>query len=598
MNLKSRILIVVAAWCLAGTSAADTTNYEYDNLHRLVHVTYESGAWIHYAYDAVGNRLLDVMNSTPNVGYVYVEIDPNGGGTVDRDPPGDWYAFDQNITLTPQPTGLCSFDHWSGDVPTGHETDDPLTITVGACYTHLVAHFSADHIDEDCDDDGVPDGCEWADTNSNGVLDDCDPLIDRSVLTLENECPWGENAPDQFFDVWNAGLPGTLLDYTIYCSDTWLSVTPSGGTSTGGHIAHTVHYQTTTLPVGEYEATITISDPGAGNNEQTIDVILEVTGRAAVCRDLQTLTAVGTYGEDAPDESFQVWNCGLPGTELHYTIEWSETWLWCEPPSGTLTDDEPYPITVHFDSADLPAGQHLATITVSDPQAAYSPRMVLVVLTIACPAEGWEAWDMNYDGMVSLIGDVPPFVDCVYFTDCGCPGPGCICPGDCNGSGFLSIVGDLQCFVDCVYFGDCEPQRGTWRTSLPGLFTVGGAVYSDLADPLGSGLADVTITVGRLLDASVEAEPAGNEKGQRDIAPAPASQARVLLLQRTRSHGDMGLWQIDNLPPGRYVVTASRQGYQFDHLEAGVVVPGGRMEIVVGPETEATNESIQFLAWP
>jgi hypothetical protein len=60
----------------------------------------------------------------------------------------------------------------------------------------------------------------------------------------------------------------------------------------------------------------------------------------------------------------------------------------------------------------------------------------------------------------------------------------------------------------------------------------------------------------------------------------------------------MGLWQIDSLPPGRYVVTASRPGYQFDHLEAGVVIPGNQIEIVVGPETEAANESIQFLAWP
>jgi hypothetical protein len=59
--------------------------------------------------------------------------------------------------------------------------------------------------------------------------------------------------------------------------------------------------------------------------------------------------------------------------------------------------------------------------------------------------------DWNGDGIVSIIGDVPPFVQCVYFNNCS----GDIDPvavGDCNGDGFISIVGDVPCFVDCVYF--------------------------------------------------------------------------------------------------------------------------------------------------
>jgi hypothetical protein len=62
--------------------------------------------------------------------------------------------------------------------------------------------------------------------------------------------------------------------------------------------------------------------------------------------------------------------------------------------------------------------------------------------------------DWNKDGIVSIVGDVPPFVDCVYFG--GCPGDvDAIAIGDCNGDGILSIVGDVPCFADCVYFGDC-----------------------------------------------------------------------------------------------------------------------------------------------
>ena len=86
MNLGTRILIVLAAACIVSSSAAETITYEYDELHRLIHVTYDDGAWIRYEYDAVGNRLLDVMNSTPGVGYLYATVEPAGSGSIQRDP--------------------------------------------------------------------------------------------------------------------------------------------------------------------------------------------------------------------------------------------------------------------------------------------------------------------------------------------------------------------------------------------------------------------------------------------------------------------------------------------------------------------------------
>ncbi|MEN6425143.1 MAG: hypothetical protein ABFE13_07260 [Phycisphaerales bacterium] len=62
--------------------------------------------------------------------------------------------------------------------------------------------------------------------------------------------------------------------------------------------------------------------------------------------------------------------------------------------------------------------------------------------------------DWNGDGIISIVGDVPPFVQCVYFNDCP-DDMDTLCVGDCNGDGILSIVGDVPCFVECVYFNDC-----------------------------------------------------------------------------------------------------------------------------------------------
>jgi len=60
--------------------------------------------------------------------------------------------------------------------------------------------------------------------------------------------------------------------------------------------------------------------------------------------------------------------------------------------------------------------------------------------------------DINGDGFVSIIGDVPPFVDCVFFENCpGDIGDRC----DINGDGFVCIIGDVRPFVDCVFFENC-----------------------------------------------------------------------------------------------------------------------------------------------
>ncbi len=65
---------------------------------------------------------------------------------------------------------------------------------------------------------------------------------------------------------------------------------------------------------------------------------------------------------------------------------------------------------------------------------------------------------MNWDGFVSIIGDVPWFVQVVYFGDYAgyeqeFPGKDPVLPGDFNGDGVLSIIGDVPGFVSRAYFG-------------------------------------------------------------------------------------------------------------------------------------------------
>jgi hypothetical protein len=111
----------------------------------------------------------------------------------------------------------------------------------------------------------------------------CTPSICLSDSTLTNSCPAGQNAPTQTFEIWNCG-DGTL-NYAVTDDATWLWCDPNSGTSSGEHDSITVHYGSAGLAPGTYTATITISDPAAGNNPQRIAVNLDVGGLNVVWVD-------------------------------------------------------------------------------------------------------------------------------------------------------------------------------------------------------------------------------------------------------------------------------------------------------------------------
>jgi len=100
------------------------------------------------------------------------------------------------------------------------------------------------------------------------------PAISTSTSALSNGCTEGNNASSQSFEVWNSG--GGDLSYSISDNASWLFCTPTSGASNGEHDTITVNYSTSGLSAGTYTAVITISDTGASNSPQTINVTLTV----------------------------------------------------------------------------------------------------------------------------------------------------------------------------------------------------------------------------------------------------------------------------------------------------------------------------------
>lgn len=63
--IKIIICGIVFFLILANSVLAATAQYTYDNLNRLVQVQYDDGTVIQYSYDAVGNRLVQVVTPPP-----------------------------------------------------------------------------------------------------------------------------------------------------------------------------------------------------------------------------------------------------------------------------------------------------------------------------------------------------------------------------------------------------------------------------------------------------------------------------------------------------------------------------------------------------
>ena len=119
---------------------------------------------------------------------------------------------------------------------------------------------------------------ESGDSNEATYPPGLNPTISLSTSGLTTSCSEGSNASSQNFTVQNTG--GGTLSYTISDNRSWLSCTPSSGSSTGEQDSITVNYSTSGLVAGSYSGTITVTDANATNSP---DDIGECNGKSSKC---------------------------------------------------------------------------------------------------------------------------------------------------------------------------------------------------------------------------------------------------------------------------------------------------------------------------
>ncbi|VVB61970.1 Metallo-peptidase family M12B Reprolysin-like protein [uncultured archaeon] len=172
---------------------------------------------------------------------------------------------------------------------------------------------------------------------------------------------FGEKIADQTASatvvIWNTGA-GTLT-YSLSESSSWVSVTPTSGSSTGEPDTITINIDTTGLSPGSYTCPISISSNGGSG---TFYVYVTVVLPTPI---LAYTPASHDFGEMESNQTksttFDIWN-SKTGT-LSYSLSESSSWVSVTPTSGSSTG-EPDTITINIDTTGLSPGSYTCPISI------------------------------------------------------------------------------------------------------------------------------------------------------------------------------------------------------------------------------------------
>ncbi len=175
---------------------------------------------------------------------------------------------------------------------------------------------------------------------------------------------------DQYLTINNIG--GSSLNWTATHNESWLTLTPDFG---GDGETITLSIDITGLAYGIYYDDITISDPNATNDPQTVQVKLEIASSLPLLGVEPSFIFVAIDTDDPlPDnKQFLVFNEGA-GSMNYYLEESSDYIISLSPDSGSV----PNYITVAFDSIPGFAGFNVFdTVWVYSDEASNSPLPIV-----------------------------------------------------------------------------------------------------------------------------------------------------------------------------------------------------------------------------
>ena len=218
------------------------------------------------------------------------------------------------------------------------------------------------------------------------------PTISASPSTLNFAYQIGTSAPAaQTVNIGgSSGLNFTVTSATA-SGGSWLSVTPTSGTTGSSPVPLVVSLNTSVLTsAGNFTGTITIAASGA--NTQTVNVNLIVSSLPSLTANPSQLSFNFTNGGTVPAaQSVQIGG----GSALAFTASSGSPWLSVSPTSGTT----PGTINVSVNTADLLPTTYTGAITITANGVSNSPLTIRVTLVVtgAVPKISLSTTTLNFN---------------------------------------------------------------------------------------------------------------------------------------------------------------------------------------------------------
>jgi uncharacterized protein (TIGR03437 family) len=235
-----------------------------------------------------------------------------------------------------------------------------------------------------------------------------------------------------------SGSPGSL-NFTVTTSATWLTATPSSGTTPA---TVQVGISAGSLQAALYNGTVTITSAGASNSPINIPVALAVVSPQTFTASPTTLNFSYIIGLTAPQaQTFQLSSGGT--APFTVTTPSSASWLQVSPTSGNTTAT----LTVSVNTQGLAAGNYSATITISSP---YSQTAAAASVTVNLTVTQITVQPVAITNAASYAaGVIAPGENIVIWGTS--IGPSMLTYGSLTASGSLSTsAGNTQVWFDAV----------------------------------------------------------------------------------------------------------------------------------------------------
>lgn len=173
--------------------------------------------------------------------------------------------------------------------------------------------------------------------------------------------------------IYNAGAE--TIDWFIVADATWVTIDNDDGY---GDAVVNIGIQPGVLSAGDYYTTLAINDPNAYNSPKTVIVHATVAPPPpTICVApgmIKSIARAGIASVDSIDVTIK--NCGTAG--MTWTATANQPWLAVSPASGGDSTD----IMIVVSQSALPVGNYTGEVSLTSPQAANSPYVVPVDLTV------------------------------------------------------------------------------------------------------------------------------------------------------------------------------------------------------------------------